>query len=74
MIDVARDETFHVCNLTLTQLLTHSRGEFVIPPIRSGVPLAMTAITRNLPWFVKDLGVSIVGQVRNTTNLFPVLL
>ena len=24
----------------------------------------MTAITRNLPWFVKDLGVSIVGQVR----------
>jgi len=31
-------------------------------PIRSGAPLVMTAITRNLPWFVKDLGVSIVGQ------------
>lgn len=24
----------------------------------------MTAITRNLPWFVKDLGVAIVSQVR----------
>src|ERR1700753_3948761 len=24
----------------------------------------MTAITRNLPWFVKDFGVSIIGQVR----------
>ena len=24
----------------------------------------MTAITRNLPWFIRDLGVSIVGQVR----------
>jgi len=36
--------------------------EFVIAPIRSGAPLAMTAITKNLPWFVKDLGVSIVGQ------------
>jgi len=24
----------------------------------------MTAITRNLPWFIKDLGVSIVGRVR----------
>ena len=23
----------------------------------------MTAITRNLPWFIKDLGVAIVGQV-----------
>ncbi|CAL1712124.1 unnamed protein product [Somion occarium] len=27
----------------------------------------MTAITRNLPWFVKDLGVSIVGQKCYTT-------
>jgi mannose-P-dolichol utilization defect protein 1 len=23
----------------------------------------MTAITQNLPWFVKDLGISIVGEV-----------
>lgn len=23
----------------------------------------MTTITRNLPWFIRDLGVSIVGQV-----------
>lgn len=28
------------------------------------VACAMTAITRSLPWFVNDLGVSIVGQVR----------
>lgn len=32
----------------------------------------MTAITRNLPWFVKDLGVSIVGQVR--ARALPALL
>lgn len=24
----------------------------------------MTSITRNLPWFIKDLGISIVGKVR----------
>ena len=24
----------------------------------------MTAITRNLPWFIKDVGVAIVGSVR----------
>ena len=41
----------------------HTFKEFVIAPIHSGAPLAMTAITRNLPWFIKDLGVSIVGQV-----------
>jgi len=41
---------------------SHILEEFVIPPIRSGAPLVMTAITRNLPWFVKDIGVSIVGQ------------
>jgi len=29
----------------------------------------MTAITKNLPWFVKDLGVSIVGQVRTVPPL-----
>jgi hypothetical protein len=23
----------------------------------------MTTITRNLPWFIRDLGVSVVGQV-----------
>jgi mannose-P-dolichol utilization defect protein 1 len=23
----------------------------------------MTTLTRNLPWFVKDLGISIIGQV-----------
>ena len=23
----------------------------------------MTAITQNLPWFIKDLGISIVGEV-----------
>ena len=28
----------------------------------------MTAITRNLPWFIRDLGVSIVGQVNNAKN------
>jgi hypothetical protein len=42
----------------------HTFKEFVIAPIRSGAPLAMTAITRNFPWFIKDLGVSIIGQVR----------
>lgn len=34
------------------------------PPPPSSSPPKMTAITRNLPWFIKDLGVSIVGQVR----------
>jgi hypothetical protein len=24
----------------------------------------MTTVTRNLPWFIKDLGISIIGQVR----------
>lgn len=51
----------------------HAFKEFVIAPIRSGAPLAMTAITRNLPWFVKDLGVSIVGQV-HTGRLSELLL
>ena len=23
----------------------------------------MTAITQNLPWFIKDLGISIIGKV-----------
>jgi len=46
------------------QLYPHAFKESVIAPIRPGASLAMTTITRNLPWFVKDLGVSIVGQVR----------
>lgn len=55
----ARDGNFHVSNFP-----SHAISEFVIAPIRSSDPLVMTAITRNLPWFVKDLGVSIIGQVR----------
>jgi len=26
-------------------------------------PTTMTAITQNLPWFISDLGISIIGQV-----------
>jgi len=29
----------------------------------------MTSITRNLPWFIKDLGISIVGKVRISSPL-----
>ena len=28
----------------------------------------MTSITRNLPWFIKDLGISIVGKVRTSSS------
>lgn len=28
----------------------------------------MTSITRNLPWFIKDLGISIVGKVRISSS------
>jgi hypothetical protein len=31
----------------------------------------MSAITRNLPWFIKDLGVSIIGAV-STSHIFAV--
>ena len=31
----------------------------------------MTTITRNLPWFVKDLGVAIVGEVSLKQHLCP---
>lgn len=33
---------------------------------------AMTSITRNFPWFIRDLGVSIVGKVRG--NLIEYIL
>lgn len=32
----------------------------------------MTSITRNFPWFIRDLGVSIVGKVRG--NLIEYIL
>jgi hypothetical protein len=35
----------------------------LLPQYTHAVSLAMTAVTRNLPWFVRDLGVSVVGEV-----------
>lgn len=42
-----------------TRLLNVKLLSFCSPTRTEG----MTSITRNLPWFVKDLGVSIIGQV-----------
>lgn len=34
-----------------------------VTPACHTLNLPMTAITQNLPWFIKDLGISIVGEV-----------
>lgn len=34
----------------------------------------MTSLTRNLPWFVRDLGVGTIGEVRFLGVLLPFLV
>jgi len=43
--------------------LLEERSQGLMSRVCHTLTLPMTAITQNLPWFIKDLGISIVGKV-----------